>query len=197
LGRSEIAFGLDGAFVVGSGGELVWLDAASGAILHAEDVGGKNWLEHLLPLPDGRRAIVSAYRGPELHLVDLEAQRRITSVKLPLRSEKHADTYGFGLGGGKLVVSRWDRSFDVFDAETLSHRLEAYEMLPYAPVAVSPGGSLVACGEDELRLFDAETFELVGVQSLGHKISALCFVEPGRVVAGLDNGQLVSVRISG
>jgi hypothetical protein len=87
------------------------------------------------------------------------------------------------LGGSRLVVSRRDCSFDIFDAETLQHLVEAYERLPYAPVAVSPDGALVACGESELRLFDGETFDLVGCMSLGHKISALCFAESARVVA--------------
>ena len=85
------------------------------------------------------------------------------------------------------MVSRWDNSFDAFDADTLQHRREVYETQPYAPVAVSPDGALIACGESELRLFDAESFDLVGCKSLGNKISALCFVEPGHIVAGLDN----------
>jgi hypothetical protein len=194
LKRSDIAFGLDGAFVVGSDGALVWLDAASGAIVHSETVGAHGWLAHLLPLADGRRAVVSAYRGPELHLFDLTARRRLASVALPVRREKK-DSYGLGLGGGRLVVSRWDSSFDVFDADTLQHRVEVYEREPHAPVAGSPDGALVACGEDELRLFDAGSLDLVGCMSLGHKISALCFAGPSRVVAALDNGQVVSLRI--
>jgi WD40 repeat protein len=194
LKRSEVAFGIEGTFVVGSGGALVWLDAASGAVVHSENVSGSDWLHHLLPLADGHRAVVSAYRGPSLHLFDLTARRRLASVTLPVRREK-AESYGLGLGGGKLVVSRWDNSFDTFDVDTMQHRVEAYERLPCAPVAVSPDGALVACGESELRLFDAETFDLVGRKSLGHKISALCFVGPGHIVAGLDNGQMVSVRI--
>jgi WD40 repeat protein len=194
LQRSEIAFGIEGAYVVGSGGTLVWLDAASGAVVHSENVSDNDWLHHLLPLADGHRAVVSAYRGPSLHLFDLSARRRLASVTLPVRGEK-AESYGLGLGGGRLVVSRWDNSFDTFDVETMQHRAEAYERLPCAPVAVSPDGSVIACGESDLRVFDMESFDLVGCKSLGHKISALCFVEPGHIVAGLDNGQMVSVRI--
>jgi WD40 repeat protein len=194
LQRSQVAFGVEGAFVVGSGGALTWLDAENGAIVHSEDVSAQNWLHHLLPLADGRRAVVWAFEGRSLHLYDLTARRRLASVALPVRGEK-ANGYGVGQGGGRLVVSRWDASFDAFDADTLQHRVEAYERLPCAPVAVSPDGSLIACGEDELRLFNAESFNLVGCTSLGHKISALCFVGPTHVVAGLDNGQVVSVRI--
>jgi outer membrane protein assembly factor BamB len=194
LKRSEIALGLDGAFVVGSGGTLVWLDAATGAIVHREDVSAKGWLAHLLPLADGRRAVVSAYRGPQLHLFDLTERRLLASIELPVRGKK-AESYGLGLGGGRLVVSRWDDSFDAFDADTLQPLLEAYERLPYAPVAVSPDGLLVACGESGLHLFDAKTFDLVGRESLGHKISALCFAGPDEVIAGLDNGQMVCLRI--
>jgi WD40 repeat protein len=194
LQRSQVAFGVEGAFVVGSGGALAWLDAANGAIVHNEDVSAQNWLHHLLPLADGRRAVVWAYEGRSLHLYDLTARRRLASVALPVRGEK-ADGYGFGLGGGRLVVSRWDASFDAFNADTLQHRIEAYERLPCAPVAVSPDGALIACGEDELRLFDAESFNLVGCTSLDHKISALCFAGPTHVVAGLDNGQMVSIQI--
>jgi WD40 repeat protein len=196
LKRSDVAFGIEGAFVVGSGEALVWLDAASGAIVHSEIVSADEFLAHLLPLADGRRAVVSAYRGPELHLFDLAARCPLARVALPgRRVGERADSYGLGLGGGRLVVSRWDNSFDVFDAGTLEHRVEAYERLSYAPVAVSPDGSLVACGESELRLFNAETFDLVGRKSLAHRISALCFVEPAHIVAGLDNGQMVSIRI--
>jgi WD40 repeat protein len=93
LKRSEVAFGLDGTFVIGSGGALVWLDAASGAIVHSENVSTNSWLAHLLPLTDGCRAVVSAYEGRSLYLFDLAARRRLASVALPARGEK-AETYG-------------------------------------------------------------------------------------------------------
>jgi outer membrane protein assembly factor BamB len=194
LGRSEIALGIDGAFVVGSDTALVWLDGKSGEVLHSEDLGGKNCLEHLLPLP-GSRAIVAAYRTPQMYLYDLAARQRLAAASLPLRPEKN-ESCRLAAGGGKLVISRWDYSFDMFDAESLQHCFEVHNASYADPMAVSPDGALVACGENELQLFDAGTFELLACQTLGAKITALHFAGPRHIVAGLGNGQLVSIGVS-
>jgi len=180
--------------VVGSGEDLAWLDPEDGSVLHTVQVEEGEWLQHLVPISESR-AIVAAYRVPRLHLWDLVARERIADVTLPRRAEG-AETYGVDVGGGALVVSRWDRSFDVLDAETLAHRFEATMLQPFAPVAVSTDGSIVACGEERLHLFDRETFTALGEASLGHAISALAFVGPRRLVVGLGNGQLVVVKLN-
>jgi HEAT repeat protein len=194
LKRSEVALGVEGAFIVGSDQVLVWLDAQTGQPLHVESLGGDRWAEHLLPLT-GARAIAAASRAPQLSLYDLSAPRRLAPIELPAQREK-AETCCIAAGGGKLVVSRWDRSFDVLDAESLQHRFEVRSGVRADPMAVSPDGALVACGENELLLFDAETFDLRARRTLGGEITALCFVGARRLIAGLSNGQLVSVGIA-
>ena len=192
LKRSEVALGIDGAFAVGSGASLVWLDARNGDVLHAEAVEG-DWTEHLLPLPGGR-AIVAPYRKPQLHLYDLAERGRLASVDLPMRPEKQ-ETCRLAVGGGKLAISRWDYSFDVLSAGSLEHRFEVHNGVYAGVMAVSPDGVLMACGESELHLFDAETFDLLARQPLGANITALCFTAPRHIAAGLGNGQIVSVQI--
>jgi WD40 repeat protein len=193
LRRSEIAAGVAGAFVVGSYSSLVWLDASDGAVLATKELPVDSWLRQMIHLKDNV-FMVAAYRETTFHKWDLAKQVSVGQVTLPGRPEK-AETYGFGAGGDAIVVSRWDRSFDRLRRSTLEHECEAVQLLPLAPLAVSPDAQWLATGENSLHLFDMKDLVMRGRLSLGEAITALTFIGPTTVAAGLKSGRVVLTEI--
>ena len=194
LQRSNVAAATEGMFVVGSGATLVWLDADSGQVVDTYDTGSSSWLIHSVEAPDGTWW-VGGYRDSVLHRIDLGARALVGRIELPERLED-AESYGVGAGGSTLVVSRWDRSFDVFDLkEPPVHRVEVVDLLALNPVAVSPDDRWVAAGDGEVYVYRLPDFVCVGRYVAGASVESLTFVDGERLALGLASGELRIVEL--
>jgi WD40 repeat protein len=191
--RSEVAAAVKGAFVVGSYSALVWLDAKTGAVQQSEELPVDSWLRQMICLK-GDVYMAAAYRETTFHKWDLAKKKCVGSARLPERLEK-AETYGFGVGGDSIVVSRWDRSFDRLRRSDLEHQYQAVQLLPLAPLAVSPDEEWLATGEQALHLFDMKNMLMRARLSHGEEITALLFISPTLIVAGLASGRVVLTEI--
>ena len=192
LERSERVI-LDGdKLMLGSGDELTWLDAATGAIVgKAFDTG--NVLYQLIPLTNDRVAISDFLGGHEMQIWT-RGGKRLPDLALTIEGTHGIYSAAASRDGTTLYISCADETIKVYDTSSWQLQREYHGEYTSDRVAVSPSQTVVAGSTGKtVELFDAMTFEKRGDISVGDGVERLVFVDDHRLLCGLEGGGVTCV----
>lgn len=195
VGRSEVCDAFGDVVVAADYKSLTWIDLKTGERLHTSEPFAQSFMFRYARLDD-RRFVCAGYDDVQLYVWDAIARKQIGVYRLPATAEK-GKICGLALGGGRLFVTRWDKTMIVLDAATGA--LQARVHLPHALLnpAASPDGSRVVAGESRCFVFETEGYTQMGTFTPPAKLSKTVFVGAERVLLGAGSGALSRTVLKG
>jgi WD40 repeat protein len=142
--------------------------------------------------PDGKHLAAGLFRDDTIVIFDVAAAKQKVRLRMPRGSAGYQCFLRFSADGHQLVsASRDDLMVRTWDVAT-GKQVREFEKPLMTPLAVGPGGKLVALANDErtvLKIYTVETKKVFSEMDLGDKypcIRACAFSPDGKFLAAHD-----------
>lgn len=188
--RSEHLCLTDNALIVASYNQLLWLDRATGEVLHETESFADSFIFRWAEL-DGNRLAVAGYDDECFYIWDTEKRELIETWTLPA-SEKGGVCH-IGLSGNRLFVARWDKSIVVLDTTSGAVLKRAMLSGTRYPIAASEG-RLYATAGGNVEVYDSDTFEHVATVEVGTGLEEISVSPQQTVFFGAESGEIFSLQ---